>query len=120
MYVTQKCCILIKIEKKSVYYQQLVCGVSWFCLIFAYRLKRVILRTSVGRTALLLFESYLALLYMKVTFIYNLLKFIPIYHLEYAAKSFPFLIFFEKKVPLKDPSDRITQVKTLNRIFFLS
>ena len=94
MYVTQKCCILIKIEKKSVYYQQLVCGVSWFCLIFAYRLKRVILRTSVGRTALLLFESYLALLYMKVTFIFNLLKFIPIYHLEYAAKSFPFFDIF--------------------------
>ena len=57
-------------------------------------LKLAMLHISVGRTASLLFELNITVLYIKVKVIHNLLKLIPTYHLVQATKSFPYFYIF--------------------------
>ena len=53
---------------------------------------------------------------MKVKFMHNLLKLMPIHRLEKAGTLFAcFYMFFETKVRLTDLSDRITQLETFVR-----
>ena len=61
-------------------------------------LKLAMLHISVERTASLLFELNITVLYIKVKFIHNLLKLIPIHHLVQATKSFAYFYIFWKKV----------------------
>ena len=53
-----------------------------FRLIVAYTLKSVLLCISVGWTSFLLFELHVAVSHIKVKFMHNLLKLVPIYHLK--------------------------------------
>ena len=85
MHVTQKYYISIKSEEKVPTIKkgkQLAYEICSFCLIFAYRLKTVLLCISVGQMPLFLFELYVNRSYMKVKFMHTLIKLAPIYHLE--------------------------------------
>ena len=62
--------------------KQLVHDICSFCLIVAYRLKAVTLSISVERTSSLFLGLYFVVPYMKVRFLHNLPKLVPIYHLK--------------------------------------
>ena len=79
--IAQKCYILIKNEEKVSTIKkgkQLAHDICSFCLIYAYRLKSVLLCISVGLRSSFLFELYVYRLCMKVKVMHNLLKLAPI------------------------------------------
>ena len=74
--IYSKCCISIGSEENVSTINSLrvaFLGFVWISLVS---------HISVGRSALFLFQLYVAMLYMKVKFIHNLLKLVPIHHLE--------------------------------------
>ena len=68
-----------------------------FRLIVAYTLKSVLLCISVGWTSFLLFELHVAVSHIKVKFMHNLLKLVPIYHLKSAKNLLSVFIYFKRK-----------------------
>ena len=69
MHVTQKYYISIKSEEKVPTIKkgkQFAIDICSFCLIFAYRLKPVLLCISVGQMPLFLFELYVNRSYMDL------------------------------------------------------
>ena len=75
---------------------------------------------SIGHTLFLLFELYVAVSYIKVKFMHNLPKLVPINNLRWAKTILHLFYFFLKKVRPTDPSDTSTQMKIFNRNFIVS
>lgn len=89
-------------------------------LIITYILNPFILRIFVGKTLFLLFELDVAVSYIKLKLMHNLLKLTSIYHLNRQPNLLHvFQIFEEKGLPIY-PSDRITPAKTFDRNFIVS